>query len=346
MSIHNTDPLIVENRIRDEAAQHGFDATKFARATPAAGIEDYDRFLNKGLHGTMDWMVNSRGPRADPRKLLPTVETVVVLGMRYEHPRPPDPGGLTGKVACYAWGRDYHNLIGKRLRRMTRNLRRALPGLETYAGVDSRPIIERAWAQRAGMGFPGKNALAILPGTSSYLFLASILINASVSPTPPLADHCGTCRRCLDGCPTGAFLGPGQLDARRCISYLTIEHKGPIPHSLMDRAGRWVFGCDDCQEVCPHNPASPPSADSDFAPRPGHAWMDLEWVLTSSDGNLMKHFQGSPIRRAGAAGLKRNAAMVIGNLQDPAGRTALLSARNHPDPGVQHAIAWALDRIG
>ena len=345
MSTSNLQPERVETGIRAEAKRYGFDEVRFASAFPVAGIDEYDRFLEDGLNGTMEWMAKSRPPRADPRQLLPSVRTIAVLGMRYGHARPPDPGGLTGKVACYAWGRDYHNLIGKRLHRMTRNLRAALPGLETYAGVDSRPIIERAWAQQSGMGFLGKNALAIIPAKSSYLFLASILINAELAPTKPLRDHCGSCRRCLDTCPTSAFIGPGQLDARRCISYLTIEHKGRISPDLMEKTGRWFFGCDDCQEVCPHNPTNPLPADPDFAPRPGHAWMDLEWVLNTDDESLMQHFQGSPIRRPGPTGLKRNAATVLGNLGDAAARPALLHARTHRDESVRHAAVWALDRL-
>lgn len=336
----------MEARIREEAAKYGFDEVRFAAVDPVPGIDDYDRFLDKGMNGTMEWMKNSRDPRADPRLLLPSVQTVVVLGMQYRHRRPPDPGGLTGKVACYAWGRDYHNLIGKRLQRMSRNLRANLSGLETYAGVDSRPIIERAWAQQSGMGFLGKNALAILPGKSSYLFLACMLINVQIAPTRSLRDHCGTCRRCLDKCPTSAFIGPGQLDARRCISYLTIEHKGPIAEPLMAQTGRWFFGCDDCQDVCPHNPVEPPPAQDDFAPRPGHAWIDLEWVLNTPDDNLIAHFRGSPIRRPGPNGLKRNAAIVMGNMADPSARSALLAAETHRDRGVRHAVAWALDQIG
>ena len=338
--------LSPEQCIRETAATYGFDEVRFTPLHPIAGIQDYDRFLEGGHHGDMAWMKTSRSPRANPKELLPSAQTIVMLGMHYAHPRPPDPGGLTGKVACYAWGRDYHNLIGKRLRRLTRELRETIPGLETYAGVDSRPIIERAWAEQSGMGFLGKNAMAILPGKSSYFFLAAILVNIPLKPTLPMGNHCGACVRCLDACPTDAFSAPGQLDARRCISYLTIEHKGPISNDFKGKLGRWVFGCDDCQEICPHNPKIPPPAQDDFAPRTGHAWLDLEWVMNTSDDSLVSHFQGSPIRRPGASGLKRNASIALGNLGDPAGRTCLLPHANHPDPGVSDAVRWALEQIG
>jgi epoxyqueuosine reductase len=196
------------------------------------------------------------------------------------------------------------------------------------------------------MGFLGKNAMAILPGKSSYFFLAAILVNIPLTPTRSLGDHCGSCVRCLDACPTEAFTAPGQLDARRCISYLTIEHKGPISSEFKGKMGRWVFGCDDCQEICPHNPKAPAPGQDDFAPRVGHAWLDLEWIMNTSDEKLIAHFQGSPIRRPGPQGLKRNASIALGNLGDTAARACLLPHIHHPDPGVSDAVQWALERVG
>ena len=331
--------------IRKESARFGFDEVRFGPLSPAPGVQEYDQFLEEGRYGDMDWMRRGRDPRSNPISLLPTAKTAVVLGMTYAHPRPPDPGGLTGKVASYAWGRDYHNLIGKRLRKLTRNLRAHIPGFEAYWGVDSRPLIERAWAQRSGLGFLGKNCMAIMPAKSSYFFLAVILVNQDLPADPPLGDHCGSCRRCLDACPTEAFTAPGQLDARRCISYLTIEHRTAIPHNMRPLIGRWVFGCDDCQEVCPHNGTNHADANRDFAPRVGHAWLDLEWILQTDDERLHEHFEGSPIRRCKPAGLKRNAAIVLGNMGDTAARTALLNAAAHSDAMVADAAEWALDRI-
>jgi epoxyqueuosine reductase len=331
--------------IHKSAAQYGFDQVRFAPLLPAPGIDAYDQFVQEGRQGDMDWMIRSREPRSDPRTLLPSATGAVVLGMTYAHPRPPDPGGLTGKVASYAWGRDYHNLIGKRLRKMVRDLREDIPGFEAYWGVDSRPLIERAWAERSGLGFLGKNCMAIMPAHSSYFFLAVILVNQDLPADPPLGDHCGSCRRCLDVCPTQAFTAPGELDARRCISYLTIEHRTAIPETMRPLMGRWVFGCDDCQEVCPHNGTELPQADGDFAPRQGHAWLDLEWVLQCPDSTLDAHFEGSPIRRAKPSGLKRNAAIVLGNRGDAAARTALQHAERHPDPVVSDAARWGLERV-
>lgn len=330
--------------IREHARALGFNHARFARLG-APGIEAYDAFLSEGRHSTMSWMQASRPPRADPRLLLPGARSALVLGVDYAWPRPPDPGGLTGKVACYAWGRDYHNLIGKRLRKLQTRLSAEIPGFQAYAGVDSRPFIERAWAAEAGIGYVGKNACILIPSSGSYLFLAVMLTNQDLPPDGPLGDFCGRCRRCLDACPTQAFTAPGQLDARRCVSYLTIEHDGPIPEPLRPALGRWVFGCDDCQEVCPHNHAPPRSAEADFAPRPDHAWLDLERVLRTPDPELSARFLGTPIRRACPARLKRNAAVVLGNLGDPAARPALEVALRHPVELVRSHAAWALERV-
>ncbi|RME21948.1 MAG: tRNA epoxyqueuosine(34) reductase QueG [Deltaproteobacteria bacterium] len=334
--------------IRRRASALGFPRVRIAAASPPPGVARYDAFLAAGRHGQMQWMERGRDARADPRRLLPGVRSAVVLGIDHAWPRPPDPGGLTGRVAAYAWGRDYHNLVAKRLRKLVRQLRDDLPGVGFYWAVDSRPVIERAWAERAGLGFIGRNCCLILPGTGSFLFLAVLLVDIELPPDPPLpgADrHCGACRRCLDACPTDAFVGSHQLDARRCISYLTIEHRGPIPEPLRPGIGRWVFGCDLCQEVCPHNHHPPRSPHPDFAPRPGRAWLDLDAVLRTDDADLERALVGSPLRRPGAVGLKRNAAIVLGNLGDPAAEPALLHARSHPDPVVVDAASWALDRL-
>lgn len=331
--------------VRQQAALLGFSAVRFARAEGAPGIENYDQFLAEGRQGTMSWMERSRAPRAQPSLLLPSLRSAVVLGLDYAWPRPPDPGGLTGKVASYAWGRDYHKLIGARLKALSTALSTQIPGFESYAGVDSRPLNERAWAERAGLGSLGKNGCILLPSRGSYLFLAVMLTNLDLAPDREMADFCGRCQRCLDGCPTQAFTAPGQIDARRCVSYLTIEHDGPIPEALRPGLGRWVFGCDVCQEVCPHNHAAPNSAEQELAPRPQHAWLDLDWVLRTDDEVLSKTFNGTPIRRSCPVRLKRNAAIVLGNLGDAAGRGALEIAARHVHDVVAEAARWGLGQL-
>ena len=296
----------------------------------------------------MDWMKRSMPPRENPSSLLPGLRSAIVLGTNYCWPTPPDPGGLTGRVSIYAWGRDYHNLIGKRLKKFVRWLRSM--GISSYAGVDSRPIVERSWATRAGLGYAGKNCCTIRPGQGSLFFISVVFVDSLLPPDAPLEGglerYCGSCTRCISVCPTSAFDQPGELDARRCLSYLNIEHKGAIPIELRESMGRWVFGCDLCQTTCPHNhDASSAGAHPDFAPRSGHAWLDLEWVLSTDDEKLDTFFTGSPIRRCKPSGLKRNACIVLGNLGDPAARTALRHGTRHTSSTVREAARWALERI-
>lgn len=246
-------------------------------------------------------------------------------------------------VARYAWGRDYHNLIGKRLKKLRRALRER--GIQSFGGVDTAPIVERSWAQAAGLGVVGKNAVLFRPGTTSWWFLAALVVDAEVEPSvPDTRDACGSCSRCLVACPTDAFPAPRVLDARRCISYWTIEAAGCPPESLRAGFGRWVFGCDVCQEVCPHNHHPPDPTEPDFLPR--HAWLDLDELLATPDDLLDERFTGSPLRRPRPHGLKRNAAIVLGNLADPGGLAVLHDhGLTHPHPAVQEASAWAIRRL-
>ena len=331
----------LERRCKDA----GFTRIRFTSVDSAPGIGEYDRFLSKGFHGDMSWMVRSRPPRSNPKELMTDAKTIMVLGIDYWHPRPPKPSNLHGRVSRYAWGRDYHNLIGKRLHRMCKEWRSAYPGLKTYFGVDSRPFIERAWAEKSGLGFIGKNSMVISSGESSYFFLAMVMLNVALpSDAPILKDHCGRCTRCLTDCPTDAFIGAFQLDARRCISYWTIEKNGLIPQSSMAKMGDWFFGCDDCQEVCPHNHHPKVSFEKDLAPRPNNAWVDLEWLLTASDEVILNHFEGSPLRRAGPLKLRRNALVVLGNSGDP---SALPIIKSYLDSNHQTLVTharWSLAR--
>ena len=336
------DPRDFAESLRALCHAQGFEHVRFCAADGAPGIAAYDQFLAAGHHADMAWMVDSRDARAEPRRLLREAESAIVLGMEHRHLRPPDPGGLTGKVAAYAWGRDYHNLIGKRIKKIERWLREQ--GRPCFGGVDSRPFIERAWAERAGLGYAAKNCFTIRPGQGSGFFLAVILVGGPLPPDAPLRHglerFCGSCARCHLACPTAAFVGDGQLDARRCISTLTIESDGPIPEALRPKLGRWVFGCDDCQDVCPHNHRAPGPAEDDFAPV--NAWLDLRWLLFADDDVVEAHFEGSPLRRPGAVGLKRNAAVVLGNLGDPTARPCLEAGLSHPSALVVEHCDWAL----
>ena len=302
-------------------------------------IDAFDAFLAEGRHAGMPYLVRGRDDRADPRRRMPA-RSAVVFGLEHHHQVPPDPGGLTGRVARYAWGRDYHNVLGKRLKRLQKRLR--ADGMACWGGVDTAPILERAWAEAAGLGFSGKNCVQILPARGSWLLLGVVFLPVELPVGEPLRDHCGPCRRCLDACPTDAFLEARRLDARRCISFWTIESRGSIPTELRAGFGRWVFGCDVCQEVCPHN-ASPPPGDEALQPR--HAWLDLAELVDLDDGALMERFRGSPIKRPGPDGLRRNACVVLGNLGTADAVPVLERALDRGPLAREHA-RWALDRMG
>lgn len=329
-------------RIEVLAAEQGFPLVRFARVGRIPEAERVQAWIDAGMHADMDWLERTAEVRLDPRVRLPDAKTAIVLGVPHGGPVPPDPGGWTGRVARYAWGRDYHNLVGKRLKKLQRALREL--GVHGFGGVDTAPLVERSWASASGLGFLGKNAMIFLPGQTSFLFLAVIVVDVDVEPDAPIArDHCGSCRRCLVACPTDAFRGPRVLDARRCVSYWTIEAEDLAPPDLLPGFGRWVFGCDGCQDVCPHNHDAPAPADTDLLPR--HAWLDLAEVLATPDDALMARFTGTPLRRPGAAGLKRNALVVLGNLGDPNAVGLVTSGMTHPSPVVQRAAAWALERL-
>jgi len=290
----------------------------------------------------MGYLERGLALRADPSTRLPDVKSVVLFGVPYHHQAPEDPGGTTGRVARYAWGRDYHNLIGKRLRKVRRDLREA--GINSWGGVDTAPILERSWASMAGLGFNGKNTMQIVPATTSYFFIATLFIDVDVEPDAPLGDHCGSCTRCLVACPTQAFMGSHSLDARRCISYWTIESKQLAPRDLRPSFGRWFFGCDVCQDVCPHNVSPPESEEADFRPR--HAFVDLHELLEQPDEHILKRFTGTPLRRPKASGLKRNALVVLANIGDDQSVPHARSALQHPEPVVRAAAIWCLARLG
>ena len=323
----------------------GFRTVRVAAFTrPTPGIEVYDAWLAEGHHGDMDYLARGRDPRADASERLPQARSVLVLAWDHAVARPPDPGGRTGLVARYAWARDYHNLVGKRLRSLRKALDREL-GIAAWGGVDAAPILERSWARLAGLGFLGKNTCAIVPSRGSWFFLAVLFIDAELTPDEPLPrDFCGRCTRCLVACPTQAFPAPFSLDATRCIAYWTIESRELAPAALRPHFGRWVFGCDVCQEVCPHNHAAGDAAVHDDL-RPRHAWLDLDELLATPDEALMERFIGTPLRRPKAAGLKRNALVALGNLEDPGGLASATAALTHPAPVVRQAAVWCLRRL-
>lgn len=295
--------------VKAQAAALGFDACGIAEAGPIDPEDRLGQWLDAGHHADMDWMARTKAIRQDPREKMPTAKSVVVVARNYYHPRPPAPESA-GKVARYAWGRDYHKVLKKPLVKLARFLDEFGVDTQSYAAVDSGPVMERAWAERAGIGWVGKNSLVLRRDMGSWFFLGAVITEVALTPDAPVTDHCGSCRACIDACPTDAFVAEGVLDARKCISYQTIENRGDIPEPLHDKMEGWIFGCDICQEVCPWNRFAKESTEHDFLPRPGHANPDLEVLQAMDEAAFNDKFAGTPIRRTKHAGIMRNAHIV------------------------------------
>lgn len=348
----------------------GFDLVGIAPAGPSPDVDRFEQWLAAGYDGEMAYLARRLAERADLRALLPEARAAIVLGASYfSHELPAalrdDPS--RGLVASYAWGQDYHDVLKPLLFELDAAIR-AATGRATLGRtfVDSGPVLERSWAQQAGLGFIGKNTCLIAPRLGSWTLLAVLLVPEKVSnvtyqvasrkswavtPSPPVPlspslNTCGACTRCLDVCPTGAFVEPHVLDARRCISYLTIELKGPIPHELRPRLGNWIFGCDLCQTVCPYNRRfAQPSRLAALASRPEMAAPRLLDLLALDEGGFRERFRGSPVLRAKRRGMLRNVCVALGNWGDPAAVPGLVEALHDREALVRGHAAWALGQI-
>ena len=294
----------------------------------------------------MRWMARDPGRRADPREVLPEAKTVISVALGYYQGEWAESNALRGKIARYAWGRDYHKRLRRRLYRLARAIRALDPAARFVWYVDTGPCLDRAWAERAGIGWIGKNTNVIAKGAGSWQFLGALITDLDLTADAPAANHCGTCARCIAACPTRAIVGPYELDARRCISYLTIEHDGAIPLELRPAIGTRIFGCDDCQEVCPWNRFATPTANPDFAPRPDQQTPELIPLLALDEAGFTERFQGTALRRAGRNRFVRNVAVALGNLADARALPALGRALRDTDPAVRSHAAWALGRVG
>jgi epoxyqueuosine reductase len=335
--------------IRERALELGCCAVGFAPADRSSGADRYEAWVDAGMHGTMGWMAERREDRADPRRLVPRASTVVVLAADYHHATngdgPLEPGH--GRVARYARGRDYHNVFIGWMRKLRRFLHTELPGARVYKASDTGPVLERSWAAQAGVAALGKSGNVLNEDQGSWLVLATMVLDRELPPDVPAADLCGECTLCIEICPTGAIIEPGLVDARRCLSYLTIEHRGPVDQALRPHFDEWLFGCDDCQTVCPLSADDRPAGHDSLRPLPGRAAPPLGDLLAESEERFEERLRGSPIRRAGAEGIRRNAALLLGN-RPGEGSVAVLrqSLCEDPSPVVRGASAWALGRIG
>jgi len=340
----------LEPRLKAKAIELGFSVCGIcdADAAPLAG-ERLRAWLTEGCHGDMIWMAERAEQRASPAALWPEVRSVIMLGMSYAPAG--DPMALAGtadrgRISVYAQGRDYHDVVKKALKALARWLVEA-GGTDTLkVFVDTAPVMEKPLAQAAGLGWQGKHTNLVSREFGSWLFLGAIYTSAALTPDAAAGDRCGSCTACQDACPTKAFPAPYRLDARRCISYLTIEHKGPIPEDLRPGIGNHVYGCDDCLAVCPWNKfAQAAQGNREFHARPEMAAPSLAGLLALDDAGFREVFAGSPIKRIGRGRMVRNAAIAAGNSGSPAFVPALTRLLNDADAVVRDAARWALGRI-
>lgn len=353
------DAAALTAHVLEHARALGFHRAAIVPLEPPVPIEPYSRWLAAGYAGEMTYLAEPehRAMRADPRLLLPQARSLVVVALAIErHPPPPPPGvvpaeRLRGKIARYARSDDYHMVLRDRLVALAERLRAAL-GVEVAARscVDAAPVLERAWAERAGLGFVAKNTMLIAPGLGSHVMLGELLLDLELAPSAPPAPRerrrCGACRSCLDACPTGAFVDAYLLDARRCISYLTIEHRGVIPRELRTAIGGWVFGCDVCQDVCPFNAGRGEPADPALSPRDlEHALPDLLELAGHRTNQLRRFVKRTAMRRITREQLLRNVAVALGNSDDARAVPALTGLLEHRVALVRVHAAWALGQL-
>lgn len=338
----------IKPSVRAWARELGFSGLAFAPVDLADAEQGLLDWLAAGYHGGMDYMARHGVTRARPATLVPGTASVLVARLDYT----PDADAARGNLAeparayvsRYALDRDYHKPMRARLQRLGERLAAAVGGCAFRACADSAPVMEVALASLAGLGWRGKHTLLLDRG-GSWFFLGELLVDLPFAPDPPVESHCGTCRACLDACPTGAILAPYRLDARRCISYLTIEHAGAIPEALRPLIGNRIYGCDDCQLVCPWNRFARTPTMPDFLPRRGLERATLLELFAWDETTFLSRMEGSPIRRIGHERWLRNLAVALGNAPpDPAIAAALLARADHPSALVREHLQWALSR--
>jgi epoxyqueuosine reductase len=323
----------------------GFTLTGVARIEPTPEGNFYSEWLDRGYAGEMQYLERQKAARLDPGSVLPGARSVIVCAINYntEHPLTSDDPSRTW-ISRYAWGMDYHDTLRQKLRELAQWIEsHAAARTRTY--VDTGPLTERVFAKYAGIGWFGKNTCIINQQAGSWLFLGCILTDLELAPDTPPPDRCGSCTRCLDACPTDAFVAPYVLDSRKCISYTTIELRGAIPEDARAGIGHHLFGCDICQDVCPWNRRAPVSDDPAFQPKPGLMWPEVETLLDYSNEDWITAIRGTPLKRAKVRGLLRNLMVVAGNC----GLTSLIPKLqrflNHDDEHVRSHAQWAVKKL-
>ncbi|GAA3999636.1 tRNA epoxyqueuosine(34) reductase QueG [Sphingomonas humi] len=343
------EPASLKERIREEAERLGFVSCGFARAdaVPEAG-ERLHAWLAEGRHGAMGWMEERAGQRAHPQALWPDAKSVIALAMSYApagDPRALEDAPERGRISVYAQGADYHKTVKKALKALARFIVDAVPS-ELKVFVDTAPVMEKPLSAAAGIGWQGKHTNLLSRTHGNWLFLGVIFTELELAPDEPARDHCGSCTRCMVACPTGAIDGPRRIDARRCISYLTIEHAGPIPLEFREAMGNRIYGCDDCLAACPWNRfASQAQANRAFLPRAELVAPELGDLLALDDASFREMFSGSPIKRIGVKRFLRNCLIAAGNSGRPGLLGRIEALRDDSDPVVAEAAEWAAYRL-
>ncbi len=345
--VTTADPVALTARLKAEAQRLGFDLVGACPAVTPEGVHHLYRWLAAGYAGQMHYIEKRSHAYEHPSHVLPDARSLLVLGMAYRTEDPVVPQSGQGRVSRYAWGHDYHDIIRAKLHALCDILRAEVPGATARGVVDTAPLLEREFAQLAGLGWVGKNTLILNKRLGSWLFLAAVLTDQVLDyDQPHAASHCGTCTACLDACPTQAFVAPYVLDARRCISYLTIELRDAIPAELRLGLGDWVFGCDVCQDVCPWNRKAPRQSTAAFMPSAGINPIDLIALFRMDEETFRAMFRHTPLWRPRRRGILRNAAIVLGNTRPPEGIDALALGLRDEEPLIRGAAAWALGQYG
>lgn len=341
---------ITAEKVQVLGREVGLDLLRVSPALPFVETQQvYLERLEAGLLGEMKWITPERiRSGCDPEQLLPGARSILIGAVSYlTAGKRGESSGPRGKVARYALGDDYHDTVKLKLQALHRLLEARLgEPVRARVSVDSGPVVDRAVAARAGLGWYGKNTNILTPELGSWVLLGAMLVDVELPPTPPSRKSCGACTRCMVACPTGALIAPGVLDSRRCISYLTIELRGPIPRELRPMMGAWVFGCDICQEVCPVNRSAPILDHPEYQPRAGwEAEPDLVDLMGLNDEEFRVRFKGSPVKRTKRRGLLRNVAVALGNSGDPRAVPALTRALDDHEALIRGHAAWALGRF-
>ena len=331
-----TNPAALKSALKEEAEQLGFSLCGVAPIDAEVGREYFLRWIAEGRHGDMAWMARNPERRADPASLLPEARSIICVGINYYQPEP----GRRGRIAKYALGKDYHILLMNKLKDLCRWL--CLQGGINKPYIDTGPVLEKPIAAMAGLGWQAKNTMLIHPKFGNWLFLGEVFTTLEFPPDPPVPDHCGNCTACIDVCPTRAITAPYQLDARRCIAYLTIEHQGSIPLEFRQAIGDHLFGCDDCLDVCPWNRWAQTTRESEFDAR---IYPDLRQMLEWTDEDFKQYFRKTPIYRLHRNRWLRNVSVVLGNIGSEEDLPALSKAALDTDPLIAEHAAWAVSRI-